>query len=165
MLATASADQTARVWGMHSGACLLQYHGHSGSVNSVRFHPTKELVLTCSGDGTAHIWQCAVNLHNESSSGRVAVGSSEDELEWMEDGAGEDTQSQIPTLRTPLQTLTGHSGVVISGDWVMSGDQVTHYDGHHTLTLCHSGDHRGLGQTGHYLGRGHRSVCPAAGWS
>ena len=126
VLATASADQTARVWGMHSGACLLQYHGHSGSVNSVRFHPTKELVLTCSGDGTAHIWQCAVNLHNESSSGRVAVGSSEDELEWMEDGAAEDTQSQIPTLRTPLQTLTGHSGVVISGDWVMSGDQVTH---------------------------------------
>ena len=108
---------------MHSGACLLQYHGHSGSVNSVRFHPSKELALTTSGDGTAHIWQCAVNLHNESSSGRVA--SSEDELEWMEDGGGEDTQSQIPTLRTPLQTLTGHSGVVISGDWVMSGDQVT----------------------------------------
>ena len=124
-MATASADQTARVWGMHSGACLLQYHGHSGSVNSVRFHPSKELVLTCSGDGTAHIWQCAVSLHNESSSGRVAVGSSEDELEWMEDGAAEDReQSQIPTLRTPLQTLTGHSGVVISGDWVMSGDQV-----------------------------------------
>ena len=24
VLATASADQTARVWGMHSGACLLQ---------------------------------------------------------------------------------------------------------------------------------------------
>ena len=45
----------------------------------------------------------------------------------MEDGAAEDReQSQIPTLRTPLQTLTGHSGVVISGDWVMSGDQVTH---------------------------------------
>ena len=94
-------------------------------MNSVSFHLSKELVLTCSGDGTAHIWQCAVSLHNESSSGRVAVGSSEDELEWMEDGAAEDReQSQIPTLRTPLQTLTGHSGVVISGDWVMSGDQV-----------------------------------------
>ena len=105
VLATASADQTARVWGMHSGACLLQYHGHSGSVNSVRFHPTKELVLTCSGDGTAHIWQCAVNLHNESSSGRVAVGSSEDELEWMEDGAGED----LPEPGEVEPSLTGAS--------------------------------------------------------
>ena len=37
VLATASADQTARVWGLHSGACLLQYHGHQGSVNSVRW--------------------------------------------------------------------------------------------------------------------------------
>jgi hypothetical protein len=43
-----------------------------------RFHPNKELVLTASGDGTAHIWQCAVHLYNESSSGRMA--SSEDEL-------------------------------------------------------------------------------------
>ena len=76
VIATASADQTARIWGMHSGTCLLQYTGHTGSVNSIRFHPGKELVLTCSGDGTAHIWQCAVSLHNESSSGRVAVGSS-----------------------------------------------------------------------------------------
>lgn len=61
-----------------SGRPLLQYTGHTGSVNSIRFHPNKELVLTSSGDGTAHIWQCAVHLYNESSSGRMA--SSEDEL-------------------------------------------------------------------------------------
>ena len=61
---------------------LLQYTGHAGSVNSLRFHPSKELVLTASGDGTAHIWQCAVHLTNESSSGRMA--SSEDELDPLE---------------------------------------------------------------------------------
>ncbi len=60
--------------------------GHTGSVNSLRFHPSKELVLTASGDGSVHIWQCAVHLHNESSSGRVA--SSEDELEPGEAGGG-----------------------------------------------------------------------------
>ena len=85
VVGTASADQTARIWGMHSGTCLLQYHGHSGSVNCIRFHPSKELVLTTSGDGTAHIWQCAVSVQNESSSGRVAMGSSEDELEFVEE--------------------------------------------------------------------------------
>ena len=42
----------------------------------------QELVLTASGDGTAHIWQCAVHLTNESSSGRMA--SSEDELDPLE---------------------------------------------------------------------------------
>lgn len=35
--------------------------GHSGSVNSVRFHPTKELALTSSGDNSAHVWQAAVD--------------------------------------------------------------------------------------------------------
>jgi WD40 repeat protein len=36
---------------------LSQYVGHSGSVNSVVFHPTQELVLTASGDQTAQIWR------------------------------------------------------------------------------------------------------------
>ena len=76
-LGTASADHTAIVWGMHSGRALLQYTGHKGSVNSLRFHPSKELVLTASGDGSVHIWQCAVHLHNESSSGRMIMPSSE----------------------------------------------------------------------------------------
>ena len=104
VLGTASADQTARIWGQHSAACLLQYQGHQGSVNSLRFHPSKELALTTSGDGTAHIWQCAVNLHNESSSGRVAAGSQED-LEFIEEKYEE--RDCVPTLRTPLQSLAG----------------------------------------------------------
>ena len=41
ILGTASADHTAIIWGMHSGQALLQYTGHAGSVNSLRFHPTK----------------------------------------------------------------------------------------------------------------------------
>jgi len=40
---------------------LLQYQGHAGSVNSIRFHPSKDLVLTGGGDGVAHIWQAALN--------------------------------------------------------------------------------------------------------
>ena len=31
------------------------YSGHSGSVNSVRFRDRDNLMLTCSGDGTAHL--------------------------------------------------------------------------------------------------------------
>jgi len=131
ILGTASADHTAMIWGMHSGQALLQYAGHSGSVNSLRFHPSKELVLTASGDGSAHIWQCAVHLYDESSSGRVA--SSEDELEPGDKDAanmaslgfssGVDEDSQFSVLRTPLRALTGHSGVVIAADWLPGGQQ------------------------------------------
>lgn len=55
------ADHSACIWGVDNGRCLLQYLGHSGSVNSIKFHPTKDLVLTASGDQTTHIWQAVIN--------------------------------------------------------------------------------------------------------
>nr|CAD7438390.1 unnamed protein product [Timema bartmani] len=61
IIGTASADHTACIWSIETGRCLLQYQGHTGSVNSIRFHPSRDLVLTSSGDQTAHIWQAAVN--------------------------------------------------------------------------------------------------------
>ncbi|XP_015037257.1 WD repeat-containing protein 37 isoform X3 [Drosophila pseudoobscura] len=61
IIGTASADHTACIWGIESARCLLQYQGHAGSVNSIKFNQNRDLVLTGSGDGTAHIWQAAVN--------------------------------------------------------------------------------------------------------
>lgn len=58
---TSHSDYTARIWNMESGECLMQYTGHSGSVNSIQFHPSKDLVVTASGDQNVHIWQAAVN--------------------------------------------------------------------------------------------------------
>uniref|UniRef100_A0ABM0MDT1 WD repeat-containing protein 37 n=1 Tax=Saccoglossus kowalevskii TaxID=10224 RepID=A0ABM0MDT1_SACKO len=46
VLGTASADRTARLWHIATGACVLQYLGHSGSVNSIRFHPNEYLAVT-----------------------------------------------------------------------------------------------------------------------
>lgn len=57
-------DHTARIWCIETGTPLLQYTGHMGSINSIQFHPTKDLALTSSGDQTTQIWQAAVNLDN-----------------------------------------------------------------------------------------------------
>lgn len=57
-------DHTARIWCIETGTPLLQYTGHMGSINSIQFHPNKDLALTSSGDQTTHIWQAAVNLDN-----------------------------------------------------------------------------------------------------
>lgn len=32
-----------------------------GSVNSVRFHPTQDLLVTASGDQSAHVWRAATS--------------------------------------------------------------------------------------------------------
>lgn len=125
IIATASADHTAKIWGMDSCRCLLQYTGHSGSVNSVRFHPTKDLALSASGDGSAHVWQAAVNwdvpkrpsledVANAGDRGASASGSDNAPLE----------EEATPTLRTPVKELLGHTGVVIAADWLFGAEQI-----------------------------------------
>lgn len=46
IIGTASADHLACIWNVDNGRCILQYSGHSGSVNSIKFHLNKDLVLT-----------------------------------------------------------------------------------------------------------------------
>ncbi|KAJ8942063.1 hypothetical protein NQ314_010171 [Rhamnusium bicolor] len=117
VIGTASADHTACIWSIESSKCLLQYQGHSGSVNSIRFHPAKDLVLTGSGDCTAHIWQAALNWD-------IPKGhSSEEELEGDEIDDKSDA-NRIASLRTPFQELVGHSGAVSAAEWLAGADQV-----------------------------------------
>ncbi|CAH0690152.1 unnamed protein product [Spodoptera exigua] len=118
LIGTASADHTACVWSVEWGKCLLQYTGHTGSVNSIRFHPTRDIALTSSGDNTAHVWQAAVNWDLPRGQ------SSEEELE----GGGEESLGEggdrPEVLRTPLTELGGHQGVVVAADWLTGGDHV-----------------------------------------
>ncbi|XP_074034371.1 WD repeat domain 37 [Leptinotarsa decemlineata] len=117
VMGTASADHTACLWSIESSKCLLQYQGHAGSVNSIRFHPSKDLVLTGSGDSSAHIWQAALNWD-------IPKGhSSEEELEGDELDDRIET-NKASTLRTPFQELSGHTGAVSAAEWLAGADQV-----------------------------------------
>ncbi|XP_030369774.1 WD repeat-containing protein 37 [Scaptodrosophila lebanonensis] len=120
IIGTASADHTACIFGIESGRCLLQYQGHAGSVNSIKFHQNRDLVLTGSGDATAHIWQAAVNWEVSKK-----VHSSEEELDDS-DGQIED-RDRVDTLRTPICEFAGpggHLSVVVAADWLPTMDQI-----------------------------------------
>ncbi len=54
-------DGTACIWDTDSAHMLLRYTGHTGSVNSVTFHPRESLVASGSGDNTVHIWNTSVS--------------------------------------------------------------------------------------------------------
>lgn len=116
VIGTASADHSAFIWSIDTGRCLLQYHGHIGSVNSIRFHPQKDLVLTGSGDCTAHIWQAAVNWDMPKGH------SSEEEIEG--DDMEDRSDTRMSTLRTPICELTGHSGAISAADWLAGAEHV-----------------------------------------
>ncbi|VDL60176.1 unnamed protein product [Hymenolepis diminuta] len=69
LIGSASADTTVRLWSnsdQHN--CLLIYSGHSGSVNSVRFRDRDNLMLTGSGDGTAHLIALPPSLFSDGQS-------------------------------------------------------------------------------------------------
>ena len=116
ILGTASADKTARLWSVDTGRCLMRYSGHQGSVNSLEFHPCQELVITASGDMTAHVW----------SAGQATIGRgvSDTESGDSSDEGGLGTGERGETgQKEALVVLSGHQGVVVSADWLAGGDQ------------------------------------------
>ncbi|KAL4228452.1 WD repeat-containing protein 37 [Mactra antiquata] len=125
IIGTASADHTARIWNVDTGHCLLQYTGHQGSVNAIRFNPCKDLVVTTSGDGTAHIWSPQVNLPPPEPMKSHSSGEDDLDMSEKEDTADEGPEILLKsTLRTPTRELIGHTSVVIAADWLNTGEQV-----------------------------------------
>ena len=56
LLATASADKTARLWDPDTGEQLRTLTGHTDWVFGVAFSPDGRLLATASADKTAWLW-------------------------------------------------------------------------------------------------------------
>jgi hypothetical protein len=56
-LATASDDETARLWQVSSGKLLQTLEGHTSWVNHAAFSPNGQALATASDDQTARLWQ------------------------------------------------------------------------------------------------------------
>jgi len=61
-VATASYDNTARLWDAATGSERQVLRGHSNSMYSVAFSPDGKLVATASHDKTARLWDAATGL-------------------------------------------------------------------------------------------------------
>uniref|UniRef100_A0A146KNQ2 WD repeat-containing protein 37 n=3 Tax=Lygus hesperus TaxID=30085 RepID=A0A146KNQ2_LYGHE len=127
LIGTASADRTACIWLVEAGKIVLRYVGHTGSVNSIRFHPSRDLVLTASGDQTAHIWHAAFNVDVVGGQHPKTTCSSDEDIDGGVDAEPEaELEGAVvsSTLRTPVAELVGHGGVVAHADWMPGGEQV-----------------------------------------
>jgi hypothetical protein len=56
-IATASADDTARIWDVATGVALATLSGHTGQVVSAKFSPDGSRLVTASIDRTARLWR------------------------------------------------------------------------------------------------------------
>ena len=55
-LASASSDETVKLWDASSGACLQTYKGHSSFVKSVAFSHDSTKLASASHDSTVKLW-------------------------------------------------------------------------------------------------------------
>ena len=56
LIVTVSFDNTARVWGAHTGECKQILKGHTNRLSSAAFSPDGNLIVTASHDNTARVW-------------------------------------------------------------------------------------------------------------
>ena len=58
-LASASYDNTVKIWDASSGECLQTLEGHSNRVTSVAFSPDSARLASASKDNTVKIWDAS----------------------------------------------------------------------------------------------------------
>lgn len=56
LLASASADKTAKIWSLRSGALIHTLKGHAGGISDVAWSPCSRYLVTASDDGVVALW-------------------------------------------------------------------------------------------------------------
>ncbi|KAH6558440.1 hypothetical protein KP509_1Z063500 [Ceratopteris richardii] len=107
LVASASKDESVRLWNINTGVCILIFagsNGHRNEVLSVDFHPSnKDLIASCGMDNSVKIW----SLKDFS----VYV---EQSFDWK------DVSSKFPTkyVQFPIFTANVHSNYVDCTRWL-----------------------------------------------
>lgn len=128
LMATASADSTARLWSRNGDPGVV-LRGHRGSVNTVAFSPEGKHILTASSDGSFRIWsldgrcKLAVDAHIGSVN---SAAFSPDGRRVVTTGLDRVAKVWSVSDGRQLAELTGHSSSVVSaafspdGDWIVT---------------------------------------------
>jgi WD40 repeat protein len=140
LIATASADGTARTWDAVTGLARATLIGHTRDVNAVGFSPDGTLIVTGSADGTARTWDAAnsqprlilnvptreparragpfgalLSVAGRARSGR-ALPHAVNQVAFSPDGTLIVTGSDDGTART-WDAATGEAGVTVKGGY------------------------------------------------
>jgi len=115
LLATASADNSIRLWDIRSNRELRTLVGHVTGVKGVAFSPDGRLLASGSIDGTIKLWDVSTGEELRSTSGNGSITA----LSFSSDGRSLAIGNVERTIRLfdaangdLLHTLTGHSATI-----------------------------------------------------
>jgi WD40 repeat protein len=116
LVASASHDNTVRLWEVATGTCRSTLEGHSSYVNTVAFSPDGQLVASASYDKTVRLWETATGTCRSTLEGHSSYVRA---VAFSPDGQLVASASRDKTVRlwetatgTCRSTLEGHSSYV-----------------------------------------------------
>ncbi|KAF2174735.1 WD40 repeat-like protein, partial [Zopfia rhizophila CBS 207.26] len=125
LVASASGDETVRVWEAATGSCCSVLKGHTGSVTAVDFSPDGQLVASASYDKTVRVWEAATGSCRSVLEGHTdyvsAVAFSPDG-QYLHTDQG-DIPLPSPSTPSPSSQRMQSSHVFIQDQWVSLDQQ------------------------------------------
>jgi WD40 repeat protein/tRNA A-37 threonylcarbamoyl transferase component Bud32 len=127
-MASASWDQTIKIWDVPAGQPVVELRGHKGRVRSVVFTPDGRLLVSASNDGTVKLWDVATGKAIRTLTGHTNAVVS---VTCSADGHFLASASQDQTVKVwemasgrELLTLRGHLGHVHGAVFRPDGKQL-----------------------------------------
>jgi|GEM_PF-475814 len=175
-LATASLDDTARLWDLRAAnpaATSLLLEGHKADINAVAFSPDGHWLVTASDDYTARLWDIAsadpsqnyITLKGHKN--KVLVAEFSNDQRWLVTGSM-DTTARLWDMTSaspeadPI-VLAGHTGQVVAvafspdNRWLVTGSL------DHTARLWNVTDKKAVSETA--VLRGHENYVVTVAFS
>jgi WD40 repeat protein len=125
LVASASSDETVRVWEAATGSCRSVLEGHTDSVNAVAFSPDGQLVASASSDETVRVWEAATGSCRsvlEGHTGSVSAVAFSPDGQYIQTSYG-DIPLHSPTNPSPSFQRPQPSYVFVQDQWISLNQQ------------------------------------------
>ncbi len=142
-LASASDDDTIRIWNPSTGETLQTLAGHTGSVISVTYSPDGSRIASAGADDTIRVWNAETGEILQTLTGHTDTVRS---AAYSPDGSRIASSSRDDTIRVwnadtgeLLQTLTGHTDYVRSVAYSPDGTMLASGSDDDTIRIWNAG--------------------------